>query len=293
MRPLPPPRLAGLLGFPVEHSISPAMHNAAFQALELNWHYTLHRTAPGDLEATIRQCVEDRYEGWNVTVPYKERIVDYLDEISPEVEATGACNTVRLHNGLLLGYNTDIAGFLGGLEEAGGIQHSSRAVLLGAGGAARAVALALAMLGHGVCVLARNAEQSDSLAGYLQASAHLGVEHGNLDATTLNSNLERAALLVNCTPSGMWPQAQSSPLPDGVHLPPHVLVYDLVYRPRPTRLLEQAHRAGCRTQDGLTMLVHQGAAAFKIWTGLAAPVQIMTRACLQAMQTQNYRKQES
>lgn len=283
----PRTRLTGLLGYPVEHSLSAAMHNAAFQAVGLDWRYTLHQTAPDKLETMIRRCVEDGYEGWNITVPHKESMVRYLDHTGVEVRATGACNTVRVQDGLLRGYNTDVAGFLAGLDAAGGIEPGSPVVMLGSGGAARAVAWALATAGHNVRVLARNAEQAASLANSLQASAHLDIRYGSLDEATLSSTLDSAALLVNCTPAGMWPHTKVSPLPDGVQLPAHLLVYDLVYRPRPTLLLENAKKAGCRTQDGLAMLVHQGAAAFKIWTGLGAPVEIMKQACLNALQAQD------
>ncbi len=289
---LPGTRLVGLLGYPVEHSLSPVMHNAAFRVAGLDWHYTLQQTQPENLGTTIRRGVAEGYEGWNITVPHKERMVAYLDEAELEVKATGACNTVRLEDGRLVGYNTDVAGFLAGLEEVGGIPEGSRVVLLGAGGAARAVAWALATSGHNVVVLARNASQASSLAHSLLVTASLSIESGSLDTTTLDATLDSVNLLVNCTPAGMWPNIEAMPLPDTLNLPAHLLVYDLVYRPRPTRFLIKAAKAGCRTQDGLAMLVRQGASAFEIWTGLRAPVEVMRQACLEALQAQDYRKQE-
>jgi shikimate dehydrogenase len=253
------------------------MHNAAFDHLGLPYRYMLLPTPPGQLSERIRRCVAEGFAGWNVTVPHKESVPACLDEMSEEVRATGACNTVRVERGTLLGYNTDVAGFLAGLEEAGGIPPGSKAVLLGAGGAARAVVWALLRAGHDVLILSRRAEQAGALAGALNA------RHGTLDVPTLSRALGGAEMLVNCTPAGMWPHDDAAPLPEGVRLPESTLVYDLIYRPRPTRLLREASMAGCRTQDGLAMLVYQGAAAFEIWTGRAAPVATMRQACLEAL----------
>ena len=273
----------GLIGHPVEHSLSPAMHNAAFEQLGLPYRYLLLPTPPGQLGERIKRCVEDGFAGWNVTVPHKKAMLAYLNEMSDEVRATGACNTVRVEAGRLLGYNTDVAGFLRGLEEAGGITPGSRAVLLGAGGAARAIAWALLQAGHDVVVLSRRTEQAGSLADALAVGVAASVRPGTLDAPSLAGALDGAGMLVNCTPIGMWPHDDATPLPEGMRLPGGMLVYDLVYRPRPTRLLREAPLAGCRTQDGLSMLVHQGAAAFEKWTGRAAPVPTMRRVCLDAL----------
>jgi shikimate dehydrogenase len=267
----------GLIGSPVEHSLSPAMHNAAFTQLGLWYRYVLLPTPPGELERCVSEYVKAGIAGWNVTVPHKEGMVSLLDEMSDEVRAIGACNTVRVEGGRLRGFNTDTTGFMRGLEEAGGIGAESRVVVLGAGGAARGVAWALRQAGHEVIILSRKPEQASALAGAL------GAYSGPLDRITLESALEGAALLVNCTPAGMWPNTEQSALPDDVHLPANMLVYDLVYRPRPTLMLQKATHAGCRTQDGLAMLVYQGAAAFELWTGRRAPVETMRKACLDGL----------
>ncbi|MDQ6695518.1 MAG: shikimate dehydrogenase [Chloroflexota bacterium] len=301
-------RQVGLIGYPVGHSLSPAMHSAAFRELGLPVSYTLLPTAPEKLEEQVSECIMGGFAGWNVTVPHKEKMLAYLDEMSEEVRATGACNTVLVEHGRLLGYNTDLAGFMSGLTEAGGTEPGSHVVLLGAGGAARAVAWALRQAGHKVNILSRNPRQAEAIATSLQryhpalnrhGTCQLGLKggegavpdsvlegsavpiaHGTLDAGTLAYALAKANLLVNCTPAGMWPHIETSPLPDGTRLRKGMLVYDLVYRPRPTWLLTEARKQGCRTQDGLAMLVHQGAAAFEIWTGRTAPVDLMRRACL-------------
>lgn len=271
-------RLVGLFGYPVEHSLSPAMQNAAFAAAHLPYRYVLLPTAPGEFEAQVRQCAADGFAGWNVTVPHKERMVSLLDEASDEVLVMGACNTVRVEDGRLLGFNTDPAGFLRGLYDVGGLERGSRVVLLGAGGAARSVAWALSRKGYEVLILSRDPEQSEQVAKSLVSRTHRNIESGSLHTTSLSSALKEAAMLVNCTPVGQWPHTNESPLPANVRLPEHLLVYDLVYRPRPTRLLRDAQIAGCRTQDGLAMLVNQGAAAFRIWTGQEPPLEVMWEA---------------
>ncbi len=280
-------KLVGLIGYPVEHSLSPAMHNAAFAECELDYRYLLLPAAPEEFRSVVEWCIEQGFAGWNVTVPHKERMIPFLDGASDEVVATGACNTVRVEDGRLLGFNTDIIGFIQGLEEAGGIAGGSKAVVLGAGGAARAVVEALASGGHDVRILSRRAEQAASIGRALKATEQSQIAYGTLDTATLANALPDAALLVNCTPAGMWPHVEQSLLPDGIILPKRLLVYDLVYRPRPTRLLQQAAASGCRTQDGLAMLVHQGAAAFRLWTGEEAPLATMREACCSVLRTED------
>ncbi len=271
-------RLVGLFGYPVEHSLSPAMQNAAFAAAGLSYRYVLVPATPGEFETQVEQCVEQGFAGWNVTVPHKERMVSLLDEASDEVLVIGACNTVRVEDGQLLGFNTDPVGFMRGLADAGGIQRGSRVILLGAGGAARSVAWALSRKGYELLILSRDPEQSEQVAKSLVSRTHRNIESGSMQAVSLGDALKGAAMLVNCTPVGQWPHTNESPLPANVRLPDHLLVYDLVYRPRPTRLLRDAQIAGCRTQDGLAMLVNQGAASFRIWTGHEAPLEVMWEA---------------
>ncbi|MEO8287408.1 MAG: shikimate dehydrogenase [Chloroflexota bacterium] len=271
-------RLTGLIGYPVGHSLSPAMHNAAFSELSLDYSYTLLPTPPDELDARVRDCIKQDFAGWNITVPHKQAMLLYLDEMSDEVKATGACNTLRTDGGRLAGFNTDIAGFLRGLAEAGGIADGSNAVVLGAGGSARAVAWALAGAGHNVTVMSRRAEQANEVAALLSGGDG-AITSAAFDTATMRRQLQDASLLVNCTPAGMSPNTDSTPLPEDVQLHPGLLVYDLVYKPRPTRLLTEARAAGCRTQDGLAMLVGQGAEAFKLWTGMEPSIETMRRAC--------------
>jgi shikimate dehydrogenase len=278
-------QVIGLFGYPLDHSLSPVMHNTAFAACGLNYHYVLLPSSPEDFGPLVMESRERGLIGWNVTVPHKERMLRYLDGMSAEVEAVGACNTVRVEDAKLVGFNTDVHGFMRALGEAGGIEAGGKAILIGAGGASRAVAWALASAGHDLLILSRRPDQAEVVATSLQVPRGVSVEHGALNSTVLGDGLKEACLLVNCTPVGQWPHTDESPLPLTTRIPQHVLVYDLVYRPRPTRLLRQAAEAGCRTQDGLEMLVQQGAAAFEIWTGRFAPIEVMRNACLDALVT--------
>lgn len=271
----------GLLGWPVGHSLSPVMQNAAFLALELPFHYSLLPVAPEEFEEGLKRALEQGFADFNVTVPHKERIIQFLHEKSREVEATGACNTVIVRDdGTLSGYNTDIAGFLGGLREAGGIGKGAKAVIMGAGGAARGVAWALASEGHEVLILSRKPEQAKKIASSLASTSDNRIKHGILNYDTITQALSTTELLVNTTPAGQHPHVEETPLPEGVKLPDNLIVYDLIYNPRPTKLLRDAAEAGSRTQDGLAMLLHQGAAAFQLWTGKQAPIEVMRTALL-------------
>ena len=275
------PQAVGLIGWPVEHSLSPVMQNAAFAEGGLDWTYELWPTPLEGLAERVMGLRQAGVAGANVTVPHKTAVLPLLDEVQPGAAAVGAVNTI-VHDGLqLIGYNTDLAGFWQALAEVGGAPAGGRAVVLGAGGAARAACAALLQHGIPVLVLARRMEAAHQLADELGDLGPIG--GGPLAAATLRLVLRDAALLVNATSVGMWPAVDASPLPPGVPLPPHLLVYDLVYRPRQTRLLAQAAAAGCRTLDGQGMLLHQGAAAFTLWTGQPAPIAVMRAALERAM----------
>jgi shikimate dehydrogenase len=269
-----------LVGWPVAHSLSPPMQDAAFAACGLPWRYELWPTPPDALATTITGLRRVGVAGANVTVPHKTAVLPLLDDLSAAARRLGAVNTI-VHDGeRLVGHNTDVTGFWAALEEAGGLNPGSRAVVLGAGGAARAVYWALHEHAVPTTVLARNV---GAAAALLTLTDRGDGQAGTLDSITLRLALEGATLLVNTTSAGMWPQADESPLPPGMTLPSSLLVYDLVYRPRRTRLLAQAAAAGCRTLDGLGMLLHQGAAAFTLWTGEPAPLTVMRAALEQAM----------
>jgi shikimate dehydrogenase len=278
-------QLAGLIGWPVAHSLSPAMHNAAAAALGLDLVYLPLPVRPDNLPAAVHGLAVLGFLGVNVTVPHKETVIPLLDEVDPTALAIGAVNTISFQPlatssqpPAIKGYNTDAAGFLADLEHAG-IEVAGRdCLVLGAGGSARAVAYGLASVGGTVHLFARRVEQAGKLAADL--SRHL--EDARLNAYSwgelAGKSAIREALIVNTTPLGMAPEVDGSPWPEDLSFPPGALVYDLVYNPLETRLVAQARGAGRQAMNGLGMLVRQGALAFKIWTGLEPDVEIMRAA---------------
>lgn len=265
----------GVIGWPVDHSLSPAMHNAAFAALGMeSWQYELLPVPPDIVRLSLVEFRNHGFVGVNVTVPLKELVMPHVrpDE---RAKAIGAANTVTLRD--LSATNTDVPGFMNDLA-AHGIEVAGRHVLvLGAGGAARAAVYGLAEAGAVVAVVNRTLGRAEQMIDALGVDAM----PMSLDAAAR----ARPNLIVNCTSVGMWPNANASPWPDSVPFPEGVTVYDMVYRPERTRLMAQAEAAGGRAIGGLGMLARQGAAAFEIWTGKQPPIDVMldeARAVLQA-----------
>lgn len=273
-------KVLGVFGYPVEHSLSPAMHNAAIAALGLHFVYIPFSVLPDNIGPAIRSLITLGIVGVNLTIPHKERVLPYLDEIAPEAQAIGAVNTVHNDGGRLVGHNTDGEGFARPLEARGFVLRGRRAVVLGAGGAARSVVFRLAREGAQVVLANRTLERAARLAEDVHAVVgRAAVEWLALDDTAgLKESLAGAELLVNTTSVGMSPQAEAMPPipPDALH--PGLLVYELIYNPVETRLLAAARAAGAQTLNGVQMLVYQGAAAFQIWTGLQPPVDVMEQA---------------
>jgi shikimate dehydrogenase len=291
----------GLIGYPLEHSLSPRLHAAALQAMSLDGEYRLFPVPPlpegaAELEELVAKLRRGRLTGSNVTVPHKQDVMAYLDATSPTAAAIGAANTLYLRNGRLSGENTDAPGFIadldrvleyrrstGWLDQGSSTQH---ALILGAGGSARAVAYALLAQGWQVTVAARRLEQAAELATSVQRSvdgepslvvgdhsSSMGgrVEPIELQYPSVFNLLSEITLVVNATPVGMWPQVDASPWPAGLALPEGALVYDLVYNPVETAFLKMARGAGLPTANGLGMLIEQAALALELWTGRKVP----------------------
>ncbi len=286
-------QLVGLIGWPVEHSVSPAMHNAAFEALGLRWRYILLPTLPGQVEATLAQLKAQDYRGANVTVPHKQAVMPALDSIAPNARALGAVNTLVIsrranRTPVLGGYNTDDKGFVSALRHGGfEPEEGGHSVIVGAGGAARAVVYGLLWSGIGeITVLNRTPERAQALV------SDLGDLHewpGSMCALpftpkTLVEAGHTADLLVNATTVGMWPHADGSIWPEGVSIPAHLAVFDLVYNPQETRLLRQARESGAHPIGGLEMLVRQGALTFEMWTSEWPPIDVMRAAAQEALE---------
>lgn len=267
-------RLA-LLGYPVSHSRSPAMQNAALQAVGLShWQYDAWPVEPDRLAEAVLTLRGDEYAGANVTVPHKETIIPFLDGLTPTAEAIGAVNFLRKHDGRLIGHNTDAAGLLADLY-AHHVHISNRPVLiLGAGGAARSAVAACAGVGAHLRLIARRREQATALVRQFSTPVELfeWTPLGFLQAS------DDCALILNTTPLGMTPNVAASPWLDGTPFPPNAFVYDLVYNPAETLLTRQARAAGLRAATGLGMLIEQGALGFELWTGKSAPRDVMRMA---------------
>ncbi len=265
-------RLCGLIGNPVRHTVSPQMHNAAFRALKLNYVYLAFEVEAHRLGEAVKGLRSLGARGFNVTIPYKVEVMRFLDRLDPTAEKTGAVNTVVIDDEMT-GYNTDVVGVEAALREAG-CRGNGQAMIIGAGGVARAAAYALRRLGYRDIIVAnRTRERALRLAQLIEG---LG---GKPDVTPLEKAGEysrRCEVIVNCTPLGMVPDTDSTPL-RSKEIPGDSVVLDLVYNPLKTKLLREAERAGARTVDGLVVLVEQGAVAFKLWTGLEPPRDLMRR----------------
>lgn len=273
-------KIYGIFGHPVSHSLSPVMHNSAFSALGLDCVYVAFDVSPEDIGKAAQAVRTLGISGINITIPHKESIIPHLDEIAPDAELTGAVNTVKNQGGKLSGHNTDVGGFLRAVREELGIEpKGSKVFLAGAGGAARAVMSAFCMNGaEKIYILNRTHSKALGLATDFGARfAKIKIETIKFDdAKAIEAGLAQADILVNSTSSGMNGG-------DGLDLTLDKLkktsaVYDLVYKPRETRLVKEARGLGLRASGGLGMLLYQGALSFEIWTGLKAPVDLMRKA---------------
>ena len=274
-----------LIGHPVGHSVSPAFQQAALDHHAIDARYEAMDVPESAVQEAVGSLRNADVLGANVTVPHKEAVMPFLDEIPEEARLIGAVNTIENRGGRLVGHNTDARGFLASLREEAHFDPRGKAVLvLGAGGSAKAVTVALA--GEGVeriVVANRTPERAEALAESIRP---LGVraEAVPLCEDSLREAAARSRLIVNCTSLGMagGPGEAETPLSADV-IPPHALVCDLVYNPRVTPLLRATEEAGAQAQGGLPMLVYQGAAAFEIWTGAEAPVRVMFKAAEEAL----------
>jgi shikimate dehydrogenase len=267
------PERFAVIGDPIEHSLSPQMQTAALNAAHLEGTYESLLVAADDLTRSVAWLRRRGYRGFNVTVPHKRAIVSLLDRVDPAVEGTGAVNTVVRVAHELVGYNTDIEGFDMALSVLTGADWRGQALVLGAGGAARAVVAALAARGCAIAISNRTREAIDVLGA--EVSVPISPVYG---AEELAAAVASADLVVNATSLGMGSLVHESPLPAGVCFRPGAYAMDLVYG-RVTPFMQTARDGGCRVHDGTEMLVQQGAAAFRLWTGIDPDLDAMRLAC--------------
>ncbi len=265
-----------LIGHPVAHSLSGAMQQAAFDAAGLDARYELWDRSPIVLPDAIDEVRGDDFLGANITIPHKERVVPLIDKLTEEAQATGAVNTLTREGRRLVGHNTDVPGFVIALDQLVGRQKMPRAaVVLGAGGGSRAVVYGLIRAGfQRIVVFNRHLHRAEGLVRYFaKSAAHMELKAMPWHESIIESELAKTKVLVNATSIGL--NADVSPVPAEV-LTGDLLVLDLIYNR--TRLLRDAESAGAVAMDGETMLLHQGAAAFALWTGKAAPLEVMSEA---------------
>ncbi|HEU5382751.1 MAG TPA: shikimate dehydrogenase [Ktedonobacteraceae bacterium] len=272
----------GLIGFPVRHSLSPRMQNAAFKALNIDACYELWETPAGELEARINTLRASDMLGANVTIPHKEAVLPWLDEITPQAGRIGAVNTIVNRAGRLVGYNTDAPGFLRAVQEKTGpaFELAGKAVvILGNGGAARGAAIALLDSQVGLLsILGRDEGRIEMLLTHIRQHTETGSLRGARLGTALAEQcLAEADILVNTTSVGLQ-EGDETVLIEVERLVPAALVMDMIFNPPATPLLRAAARRGCAVLNGLSMLLYQGTLAFELWTGQNAPVDVMRAA---------------
>ena len=267
----------GLIGYPLEHSLSPKIHAAAFESCGLNGDYSLYPIHPDDfqgLEDILALVRGGEIVGLNVTIPHKQNVIPLLDELTPTARTIGAVNTISMQNGKLTGDNTDVPGFLTDLRsflKLRNRRHEDKiALVLGAGGAARAITYALVNDGWNVSLAARRAEQAHALiAQFPEIDSR--IRNVGYDHNSLNVVIPTLDLIVNATPVGMSPAIENSPWYVNLPFPPNAAIYDLIYNPRDTKLVKDVRAAGLSATTGLGMLIEQAALSFEIWTGCNVP----------------------
>ncbi len=281
-------RVCGVIGDPIEHSMSPVMHNAAFKELGLDYLYVPLRVKREELGKAVESMRALNIRGLNVTLPHKVSIISFLDELDPLARKIGAVNTIVNNDGVLTGYNTDATGFLQALLERRVEPKEKKVVILGAGGASRAISFILAERGAHLVILNRLLELdwAEELAQRVSKVSKKEVKALELNEKNLEMVLEGADILINATNVGMSPDVDKTPVPAKL-LKPGLIVFDIVYNPIQTRLLKEAEAAGAQTIGGLDMLIWQGAIAFEKWTGQKAPLDLMKKEAIKALGHEN------
>jgi shikimate dehydrogenase len=268
-----------VIGDPIAHSMSPVMQNAAFEAMNLDCFFLAFKVAPAEVENALLGVRGLGIRGLNVTMPHKNAVVTYLDEVDETAQFLGSVNTILNEGGKLRGFSTDGIGALRALKENGATLSGKKLVLLGGGGAARAIAFTLAKEVGELVLLNRTPEKTVPLAEALNQKFHRKVTAGSLSPSAIKENLRDADVLINATSVGMHPNALQS-LVKSEWLKLSLTVMDIVYSPLETKLAKDAKAAGAKVVSGLEMLIYQGAASFELWTGKPAPVEVMRKAAL-------------
>ncbi len=267
-------RICGIIGNPIEHTLSPIMHNAAFKELDLDFIYVAFKVEKECLREAMEGIRALGIHGLNVTIPYKEKIIPFLDEISPEAKIIGSVNTILNQSNKLIGYNTDGIGAVKALEDNKVELIQKNVILLGAGGAAKSIAFHFSQKAKKIMILNRTLDRGKKLAESLRSRSNADVCWDQLSREAIRNHLKKADILINATSVGMNPESDVT-LVDPNWLNPEIFIFDIVYGPVETKLIRDAKKIGAKTMDGIDMLVYQGAMAFTIWTGNAPPIKKM------------------
>ncbi len=269
-----------IIGYPIEHSMSPIMHNAIIQELNLDYIYLAFSVYPDNLENAVKAFKTLDIKGINVTIPFKQEIIKYLDEIDLMAQKIGAINTIRNDEGHLIGRNTDAEGGKRAIMNAGYSISGKNILVLGAGGAARALSYSLAKDANKIVIANRTEKRAKILTSELKQSFRIIAEPKKFINNVLKEETKKADILINTTPVGMYPNISLSPI-SAEFLHKDLLVFDLVYNPLETQLIKDATRKGCKTLGGLDMLVNQGASAFEWWTNKKPNVNLMKKKIIE------------
>lgn len=272
-------KVCGVIGDPIEHTLSPIMHNAAFEALKIDYIFLAFKVKATDIENAVSGIRALSIHGLNVTMPHKKVVIEYLDEVDPTARTISSVNTILNKEGRLFGFNSDGVGALNALEQNGVTLKGKKVLLLGAGGAAKAIAYTLSQEADELVILNRTPNQATSLANLLKQKFNKKIIGDALLPEVVKENLAESDVLINATSVGMNPSAyQTLVAPEWLN--PDLAVMDIVYNPLETKLAKDARAAGAKVVSGVEMLIYQGAVSFEIWTACEAPVEVMRKAAL-------------
>lgn len=275
-------KVCAVIGNPIAHSLSPILHNTAFQETGLNYLYVAFKVE--DLKGAMEGVRALGIHGLSVTIPHKIRIIDYLDELDPLAQEIGSVNTVLNINGKLRGYNTDGPGALKALKDKGVEFSGAKVLIIGSGGAARAIAFSLVREKNlaGLTIMGILEDQIKELGEDIKTKAGYRIDGGLIDKERLREVIQESDILINCSPVGMYPQVEESPV-EKSFLKEDLTVFDVVYNPVKTRLLRDAEEMGCKVVSGLEMFLNQAVMQFKLFTAVEPPVESMRRVLLQKL----------
>lgn len=281
-------KMVGLLGEPLTFTFSPQMHNATFEALGLDYFYRPIEVGKDNLYNIVKGLKYMNYAGFNVTKPNKVRILRYLDEVDELASKIGSVNTVKVVDGRLVGYNTDGEGYVASLKEELDFDPTGKTfTILGAGGAGRAIAFTLANYGaEKIYITDRIPSCAEVVSSEINANLRTCAEVFEISDANLKERIDKSDVIINASGIGMMPQVDRTPFSKDL-LNKDIIVSDITYNPLKTRLIKEAEEMGCRTHNGVGMLIHQGAKAFEIWTGVEAPIEEMTKTVIGIVENLN------